>query len=153
MPDAWAFRNCRHVADARRGAGPPGGGQDPADRPLPHPVPQAGQLTLNTPVSPARVLPRQLLHQRPHLIPDRRASLRVRIGPLLPHQTPVPGQQSARGHDPVQLKAPGQEPGQRGDHGAVSPVRSLARDLTPQHGDLVTKDQDLHVLGGVASHQ
>src|ERR1700678_745651 len=22
MPDAWAFRNCRHVGDARRGAGP-----------------------------------------------------------------------------------------------------------------------------------
>ena len=52
----------------RRGA-EPGGGQDPADRPLPHPVPQAEQLALDAPVAPARVLPRQLLHQRAHLGP------------------------------------------------------------------------------------
>jgi hypothetical protein len=65
----------------------------------------------------------------------------------------VPGQESARGHDPVQPKTPGQQPGQRGDHGPVSPVRSRAGHLTMQHGDLVTEDQYLHVLGGIASHQ
>jgi len=37
MPDAWAFRNFHQVGEAppRRGA-QTGGGQDPADRPLPH---------------------------------------------------------------------------------------------------------------------
>jgi hypothetical protein len=50
----------------RRGA-EPGGGQDPADRPLPHPVPQADQLTLDASVPPTGVLPRHLLHQRAHL--------------------------------------------------------------------------------------
>jgi hypothetical protein len=61
----------------------PGRGQDPADRPLPHPVPQANQLTLDPPVSPARILPRQLLDQRAHLIRDRRASRHARVGPFL----------------------------------------------------------------------
>src|SRR5262249_60655752 len=32
--------------------------QDPADRSLPYPVPDAEQLALNAPVTPARVLPR-----------------------------------------------------------------------------------------------
>jgi hypothetical protein len=41
-----------------RGRAKPGGGQDPTDRPLPHPMPQAGQLALDAPVAPARVLPR-----------------------------------------------------------------------------------------------
>jgi hypothetical protein len=57
MPDAGAARNCRHVGDARRGAGPePGGGQDPADRPLPLLLPHARQLALDPPVTPAGVL-------------------------------------------------------------------------------------------------
>ena len=51
---------------ARRGT-EPGGGQDPADRPLPGPVSQAEQLALNAPIAPPRVLPRQLLHERAHL--------------------------------------------------------------------------------------
>jgi hypothetical protein len=85
---------------SRRGT-EPGGGQDPADRPLPRPVPQADQLALDAPVSPARVLPRQLLHQCPHLGRDRRSPRRPRISPFLPHQAPVPGQQGARRHHPV----------------------------------------------------
>ena len=109
----------------RRGT-EPGGGQDPADRPLPYPVPQAEQLTLDPPVAPARVLPRQLLHQRADLGRDRRPSRRVRIGPLPADQAPVPGQQRARGHDPVQPQPPGQQPGQGGEHGTVSPVRPRA---------------------------
>jgi len=40
---------------ARRGT-EPGGGQDPADRPFPHPIPQAQQLALDAQVTSARVL-------------------------------------------------------------------------------------------------
>jgi hypothetical protein len=46
----------------------PGSGQDPADRPLPGPVPQPDELTPDTPVASARVLPGQLLNQLPHLL-------------------------------------------------------------------------------------
>ena len=153
MPDAWAFRNCRHVADARRGAGPPGGGQDPADRPLPHPVPQPVHLALDAPVSPARVLPRQALHQRPHFIRDRRASRRARIGPFSTDQATVPGQQGSRGHYPVQPQPTWQQPGQGGEHGTVSPVQPRAGDLTTKHHDLMPEDQDLRVLGSVTARQ
>jgi hypothetical protein len=61
-----------------------------------HPVPQAEHLTLDAPVPPARVLPRQLLHQRTHLLGDRRPTQRARIGPFPLDQAPVPGQRSTR---------------------------------------------------------
>ncbi len=62
----------------------------------------------------------------------------------------MPGEQGARRHDPVQPEASGQQPRQRGDHGAVGPVRLRARHLTAQHRDLVPQHQDLRVLGSVA---
>jgi hypothetical protein len=46
----------------------------------------------------------------------------------------------------MQPKAPGQVPGQGGEDSTVSPVRSRARDLPPQH-------EDLRVLGGVTTRQ
>jgi len=97
---------------------PGSGGSSP-----PHPVPQAGQFAPDAPVAPARVLPRQLLHQRADLGRGRRPSRPVRVGPILTDQAPVPGQQCARCHDPVQPQLPWQQPCQGGDHGTVSPVR------------------------------
>jgi hypothetical protein len=67
----------------------------------------------------------------------------------LPYQAPVPGQQRARGHDPVQPQAPGQQPCQRSEHGAVSPVRPRTGNLTPQHRDLLPQHKYLRVLGGI----
>ena len=131
----------------------PGGGQDPADRPLPHPVPQAEQLTPDAPVAPARVLPGQLLHQVADLVWDRRSSDGVRVRPLSPGQAPVPSQQRIRGHDPVQPQAPGQQPRQGGHHGTVSPVRPRAGGLPPQDRDLMPEHQDLRILAGVTSRQ
>ena len=65
----------------------------------------------------------------------------------------MPGEQGAGCHDPVQPKAPGQQPCQRGDHGAVGPVRLRAGDLTAQHCDLVPQHQDLRVFHGVSPRQ
>ena len=48
---------------------------------------------------------------------------------------------------------PGQQPGQSGEHGAVSPVRPWTGDLPPQHCDLMPQHQDLRVLGGVTARQ
>jgi hypothetical protein len=87
-------------------------------------------------ISTYRVAP-WLLHQRTHLVRDRRASGRIRIHPFLPDQVPVPGKQSARRHEPVQPQKPGQQPCQDSEHGTVSPVSSRARpaDARPQpHG-------------------
>jgi hypothetical protein len=65
-------------------------------------------------------------------------------------QAPVPGEQGAWRHDPMQLTASGQQPRQRGDDGAVGPVRLRAGDLTAQDRDLVPQHQDLRVFRGIA---
>jgi hypothetical protein len=52
---------------------------------------------------------------------------------------------------PVQLQVPGQQPRQRGDHRAVSPVRLRSADLAAQDSDLVPQYQDLYVFGCIAA--
>jgi hypothetical protein len=135
------------AAQARAPPRPGSGGSSPAP-----PVPQTEHLALDAQVPPARVLPCQLLNQPADLLWDRRAWC-LRIGPLLSDQAAVPGQQAAWGCDPVQPKAAGHQPCQRGEYRPVSPVRPRAGDLPPQHRDLVAEDQDLYVLGGVAARQ
>ena len=44
---------------------------------------------------------------------------------------------------------PGQQPGQRGEHGTVGPAWPRPGDLAPQHRDLVPQHQDIRVLGGI----
>jgi hypothetical protein len=65
----------------------------------------------------------------------------------------VPGEQRAGCHDPVQPQVPGQQPRQRGDHRAVSPVRLRAGDLAAQDRDLVPQDQDLNLLGSAVARE
>jgi hypothetical protein len=77
----------------------------------------------------------------------------VRIGPFALDQAPVPGEQGARCHHPVQPKASGQQLHQRGDHGAVGPVRLRAGDLTAQDRNLVPQHQDLRLFRGVAARE
>jgi len=66
---------------------------------------------------------------------------------------PVPGEQGAGRHDPVQSKRAGQQPRQRGDHGATGPVWRWAGDLTAQDGGLVPEHQDLRILRGFAPRE
>ena len=58
-----------------------------------------------------------------------------------------------RASDPVQPQVPGQQPRERGDHGAVSPVRFWAGDLAAEDRKLMTQYQDLRVFGGVAARE
>jgi hypothetical protein len=75
-----------------------GGGRDP--QPLQHPPhcgrpdldTEAQQLALKPLVSPARVLPRQLLDQHRDLDVDRRTATPAGIGPAPADQPPVPAQ-------------------------------------------------------------
>ena len=64
-------------------------------------------------------------------------------------QAPVPAQQRARCHNPVQPQVPRQETGQGGEHGTVSPVRPRPRDLPAQDRDLMPQHEDLRILSGV----
>jgi hypothetical protein len=53
MPDAWSARNCRHVGDVRRGAGPSlAAARVRQTVPAPTGTP-AEQLALDAPVTPA----------------------------------------------------------------------------------------------------
>jgi hypothetical protein len=65
----------------------------------------------------------------------------------------VPREQGAGRHDPVQPKAAGQQPCQRGDHGAVSPVRRWAGDLTAQDRDLMPQHQNLRQPAEQPDHE
>jgi len=116
-------------------------------------VPKAEELTLDTPVSPPRVLTGQPPDQLADLLRDRRAPGGIRIGPFLPYQASVPGEQCAGRNDPVQPKVPGQEPRERGDHSTVSPVRFRLGDAAAQDRDLVPQHQDLYVLRSVAARK
>jgi len=48
-------------------------------------------------------------------------------------------------------QVPGQQPGERSDHGPVGPVRFRTGDLAAQDRDLMPQYQDLHVLRGVVA--
>jgi len=92
-------------------------------------------------VSPPRVLPGQPPDQLANLLRDRRAPRGTRIGPLVLDDAPVPGEQGAGRHDPVQPKVPGQQPCQGGDHGPVGPVgpvRFRAGDRAAEDRNLMT---------------
>jgi hypothetical protein len=46
-----------------------------------------------------------------------------------------------------------EQPGQRGQHRPVGPVRLRPADLTPEHGDLMAEYHDFRVLGRLAAAQ
>ena len=138
IPDAWEARNCCQVGDAPRGGGrEPSRCQDPADGSRAGLVPEAEEFALDAPVTPARVLPGEPPGKLPDFLRDRRASRGTRIGPCVLDQALVPGEQGGGCHDPVQPKAPGQQPRQGGDHGPVGPVRLRAGHLAAQDRDLM----------------
>ena len=155
-PWAWAARNCRQVGDARRGAGFSRAALRIL-RIVPSPTrraeAEAEEFALDAPISPARVLPGQLLDELADLLWDGWASSGVRVGPFSLDQAPVPGEQRARGHDPVHAEVRRQQPGQGGEHGAVGPVRLRPGDLAAEDGDLMTEHQDLCVLCAIASRE
>jgi hypothetical protein len=112
------WTDSRH-AQAWRGA-EPGCGQDPANRSLADAVAQAQEFTLDAPCPTAgSAWPATGSACRSHR--DRRASGCVRAGPFVPDQAPVPGEQGAGRHDPVQ-----QASGQRSRRGQPCPA-SCAR--------------------------
>ena len=70
-----------------------------------------------------------------------------------PDQVGVPAQQSPRGDDQAHLAelAAGQHLGQRGQDRPVGPGQPRCLYPALQHGDLVTQDEDLGVLGAVGA--
>jgi hypothetical protein len=79
----------------------PGRGQDPANRAFADPVPEDDEFSLDAPMTPAGVLPRQPKDQVADLVGDSRAPRSGRVGPMPFDQTAVPGQERTGRHDPM----------------------------------------------------
>ena len=126
--------------------------QDPPHRRRADVVAEAGQFAVHPTISPGRVIPREPQDQVPDFRAGAGASWPAWIGPGARDKAAVPGQQRARRDEPVAPQRR-QQPGQRGQHCAVGPVRFRPGDLTPQHCHLVPQDQDLRVLGPLAAAQ
>jgi hypothetical protein len=101
----------------------------------------------NTQLHITVVLGGEPLDQRGDLGADRRPSRPVRVRPLAGDQAAVPAQDSTGGDQPVQTQPCWQEPDQRGEDCAVSPVEPGPGIGAAKHGDLVPQDEQLGVLG------
>jgi hypothetical protein len=103
-------------------------------------------------VAPPRVLRSeaddQLLHLRAQRWP---AGVAVRVGPGACDQPPVPAQQRLRLHKEGRPSGPGQDAADRGKQGPGGGLELRTWGLAAQDGELVAKDEDLQVLGGVTA--
>ena len=119
-------------------------GQDRPDRAGSESVAQAGQLALNAPTTPGRVVPGQPQHQLAHLSRDRWTTRTPpRIGPPPRDQVAMPAQQGGRGDEECWPPRPRQQPRQPGQHRPVGRFQiqpahppTEYRDLVPQHEHL-----------------
>ena len=64
----------------------------------------------------------------------------------------MPAQQRGRGDQERGPPRPGQQPGQSREHHPACRFEIQSFDLTPQHRDLVAKDQDLDLFRLLAAH-
>jgi hypothetical protein len=67
------------------------------------------------------------------------------VGPLPPHQLPVPPEERLRTQHERGPSRTGEHPARRGEHHPVEPAEARAARLTPQDLQLVAKDEDLDV--------
>ena len=117
-------------------------------------VAELAELALYSPVAPGRVLRRHAYHEpadrgcggRPSRTPP------VRVVPFTRDQSPVPGKQRRRGDgEHVAPAVPRDQPGQRGKPQPVGWLVADIGDLAAEHCVLMPEDQELGVLGHLAS--
>jgi hypothetical protein len=143
----------RHVTDARRGAGrSPVVKQHRPDGGRRHRHAQLLELTLDTPVAPARVLPSQPQdHRRPVLGERWTATSTPRLRPLAGHQAPMPPQDRTRRHQEARPELTGKRSAQDRENRTIGGSELGSLDLAAQHTELVAQDGDLDILGVLAS--
>jgi hypothetical protein len=110
-------------------------------------VTEREQLTLDSLVSPAGILPGHALDQHDHRVRDGWTPTAVRARPFLGDQAPVPTQDCARCDQAMPPQHLRQPSGERGEHCAIRPVQVRLRVGSTQHGDFMTQHQELDVLG------
>jgi len=123
---------------------PDGGGADP--------VAESGELTVDAPIPPGRILGGQAQSQRAHSSRDGGTTRPNRwVGPVTGEELPVPAQDGGGRDDQPESATGRQQLCEHGDHGSVSPGHPRPWGASLQHGDLMAQDEDLDVLGGVGA--
>jgi hypothetical protein len=124
-----------------------GAAQHPADGGGADPVPETVQLPVHAAKSPAGIVDAEPGDELAQVLGDRWASRGRWLSPPAPDQALVPGQQGARGDDPMTPQDTRQQPSQGSQQCPIRPARARCSDLTAQHCHLVPQDQYLDVLG------
>ena len=119
---------------------------------MPRPAPQAQQFPLDALIAPAGVLPRQADDQLLDLLVERRPPRSTtRVGPCAGDQPPVPAQQGLGPDQEARPARPRQDTADGGEQGSVGRFELRSWSLAAEHGELMTQDKDLKVLGGIAA--
>ena len=116
-----------------------------------NPDPELRELALDPHAAPSPVLSGEPQDQLAGGRIERRSPYAVlpSVGPLPPHELPVPPQQRRGTHHEGGPSWTGEHPARRGEHHPVEPAEARALLLTPHDLQLVTKDEYLDVLGQI----
>jgi hypothetical protein len=116
--------------------------------------PQAQQSPLDALIAPARVLPPQADDQLLDLLAERRPPRSTtRIGPGAGDQAAVPAHQGVGPDEEAGPARPRQDTADGGEQGPVGRFKLWSGSLAAEHGELMTQDKDLKVLGGIAASE
>jgi hypothetical protein len=119
---------------------------------MPRPAPQAQQVPLDALIAPARVLPPQADDQLLDLLAERRPPRSTtRVGPCAGDQAAVPAHQGVWPDEEAGSARPRQDTADGGEQGPVGGLQPGLWSLAAEHGELMTQDKDLKVLGGIAA--
>jgi hypothetical protein len=110
-------------------------------------VTELEQLTLDSLVFPAGILPGHALDQHDHSVLDGWTPAAVWRRPFLGDQAPVPTQDRARRDQSMPPQHQRQPSGERGEHRSICPVQARLGVGSAQHDDFVTQHQELDILG------
>src|SRR6266542_4099746 len=124
-------RPCENTADARRR----------------HAEAELGQLAVDPPMAPARILTREPQHQLPDLSRERWPSARSgRLTPLPAHERPMPAKQRPRRHHKHPERRSRQVTGDGRQQGSISCAKLRPRPLASEDVELVAQHQQLDVF-------
>jgi Transposase, Mutator family len=117
---------------------------------------ESGELTVDTPVSPRRVLPCETHDQLAGFGRGGGSAAPVRVAPVVRDETSMPTQQRVGLHQKHRPAVTAEPTRERGEDRAVVGFEGRARHLTAQDRELMTQHEDLGILGTIpvaAQHQ
>jgi hypothetical protein len=126
--------------------------KDLPDRGGPDLVAESGEFAVDAAIPPCRILGGQATDQAAESGGDGGSTGSCRLGgPAAGDQLVVPAQDGGGRDEQPEASADWEQSGEGGDQGAIGPADPRARRTSLEHGELMTQDQDLDLLGGVGT--